>query len=413
MWDKLLNTQRLDDHSSIDNRNPFEKDYDRIVFSSAFRRLQGKTQVFSFPNQDFIHNRLTHSIEVSSVARSLGQMVAQNLNLNPQISTMLSAAALAHDIGNPPFGHLGEGIIQKFFAKNSHYLNKLNHWQKQDFLNFDGNAHGFHLLVRSHVAKNHYNYGLNLCIATLASLIKYPFSSDYCERLRVKKFGFLYEQKEIFNQIVKKVGLKKIDQFHYVRHPMVYLIEAADDICYTVIDLEDAQHKNLISYHQVESFLKPIALEYISGEKVAFSLKKVTDEHEKTALLRAYAIKSLIFQCALLFEKNIQTIAKGDMNGSLLDKIPSANMCQSIKKFSSKNIYIHEDETLGKQTLETLLEKIVPAFINNDEKILKNIPKQYTKKHLNDYQKVLFAVEFIASMTDQFALRFAKYLTES
>ena len=279
-WEKLLSRNRIgeplnEDVQSLNGRSDFQRDFDRIVFCSAFRRLQDKTQVFPLPESDFVHTRLTHSLEVSCVGRSLGNFVGEKIlqrrkklrSLFTQFhfGEIVAAACLAHDIGNPPFGHSGEDAIAEYFKSGNgiQYKNILNKKQWSDISKFEGNAQGFRLVTK---LQNQYNKGgLRLTYAVLGALTKYPkesFTSSAAERVSnniYSKFGFFQSEKNLFKEVAQAVQLEtkvsSTNNLWWNRHPLAFLVEAADDICYRIMDLEDGFRLGLLSFAETENFL--------------------------------------------------------------------------------------------------------------------------------------------------------------
>ncbi len=429
-WNQLLSTTRLgqeelgikdDKHS----RTQFQRDYDRIIFSSPFRRMQNKTQVFPLPGSVFVHNRLTHSLEVASVGRSLGTMFVEKSESekieikNPlfqEIGSVVSAACLAHDMGNPPFGHSGEDAIAQFFKKsNEPRLKKeLSEAQWRDFTQFDGNANAFRLL--SHQFNGRREGGFALTYTTLASIVKYPYES----MLTVKpKFGFFQSEKDIFDRIANELGLLKLSQNpdKYVRHPLVFLVEAADDICYQLMDLEDAHKLKIHSYEQTRSLLMGFfdpQTEMKQISRIEETLHVVADPNEQIAYLRASVIGKLVKQCVETFNEKQDEILSGTFQKALIDHIQTNSLAaiKKIKEVSIRNIYndrsVVEIEISGYQIIGTLLEVFLDAILNPKEgfsmKLIQLMPDQYGGKHESTYEKVQSVVDFVSGMTDLYAL---------
>ena len=327
-WKKLLNDNRLGikkitSGEPLDGRSQFQKDFDRIVFSPAFRRLQDKTQVFPLPESDFVHTRLTHSLEVSVVGRSLGNLVGERIlerdtNLKKEFTKfhfgeIVAAACLAHDIGNPPFGHSGEDAIAEFFKKGNgkdfkELINDEKKWD--DLINYEGNAQGFRIITT--LQNPDVKGGLRLTYATLGAFTKYPkesFTPDTLIKLKkkkaYKKFGFFQAEKKIFKEVAEATGLdckKNGSEFWWCRHPLTFLVEAADDICYRIMDLEDGFRLSLISFAETEELMIPLV------NKNDLKGYKGRDEKEKIGYLRAKGISNLVNELADTFmeeEKNI------------------------------------------------------------------------------------------------------------
>jgi len=429
-WNQLISTTRLGQEqlSGKDishSRTQFQRDYDRIIFSSPFRRMQNKTQVFPLPGSVFVHNRLTHSLEVASVGRSLGSMFVEKAESekmeieNPlfqEIGSVVSSACLAHDMGNPPFGHSGEDAIAQFFKKSTEPILKsdLTDAQWKDFLQFDGNANAFRLL--SHQFNGRREGGFALTYTTLASVVKYPFESMLTEK---PKFGFFQSEKEIYGRIASELGLLQTskDPARYVRHPLVFLVEAADDICYQLMDLEDAHKLKIHSFDQTRSLLMGFfdpQTELKQINRINETLNLVADPNEQIAYLRASVIGKLVKQCVNTFWKKQSDILSGSFQKALIDYVPvtSVEAIKKIKEVSIKNIYndrsVVEIEISGYQIIGTLLEVYTEAILNPKEgmskKMLQIVPDQYRGEHSSTYEKVQAVVDFVSGMTDLYAL---------
>lgn len=427
-WDKLLSTKRLGMKEwkatvQPEDRTQFQRDYDRIIFSSPFRRMQNKTQVFPLPEHIFVHNRLTHSLEVASVGRSLGNLLAEKvLDENPhnplaqEIGTIVSSACLAHDLGNPPFGHSGESAISNFFMKGAgkEYQNKLLPAEWNDFIKFDGNANAFRVLTHQFNGKR--TGGFALTYPTLASIIKYPYESSLATG---QKFGFFQSEIDAVGQIADELEIPASGQspLSFKRYPLVYLVEAADDICYQVMDLEDACKLGILSYERVRelylNFYDPHADSDIL-QNIEKTLRRVTDKNEQISYLRAGVIGKLIHESTLIFKNNYETILAGDFNRSLIGSLQNrqAKAMKLVKEVSFKEVYAHrsvvEIEIAGFKIIGTLLEEFVGAVVNSDDrynkKILSLLPEQYRPQSESLYHKIQSAVDFISGMTDIFAL---------
>lgn len=406
-----------------EDRTQFQRDYDRIIFSSPFRRMQNKTQVFPLPEHIFVHNRLTHSLEVASVGRSLGNLLADKLTaafpengLYSETGTIVSAACLAHDLGNPPFGHSGESAISNFFIKGSgkEFKDNVSEAEWNDFIHFDGNANAFRLLTHQFNGKR--PGGFALTYPTLASIVKYPFESSLASK---QKFGFFQSEKDLYLEVARElqIGARNQQPVHFMRYPLVYLVEAADDICYQVMDLEDACKLGILSYSRVKelylNFYDPVTEKGIL-EGIERTMKFVTDQNEQISYLRAGVIGKLIHECMLIFEEHYQAIGEGSFKGSLIGALKerqSQAMLQ-VKEISSAEVYAHrsvvEIEIAGFKIIGTLLEEFVGATINPDDrynkKILSLLPEQYRPQTDSTYHRIQSAVDFISGMTDVFAL---------
>ena len=332
-WTQLLSTKRFgmeDYHENRkDDRSEFQRDYDRLIFSAPFRRLQNKTQVFPLPGSVFVHNRLTHSLEVACVGRSLGMNVSHQLKIKgveapyiDEIGSIVSAACLAHDMGNPPFGHSGEKAIATYFSEGSGYNLRAsmseNEWK--DITCFEGNANAFRLLT--HQFNGRRNGGFVLTYSTLAAIVKYPYSSVFADEKK-QKFGFFEAEKADFEKIASTLGITKstLNPNRFVRHPLVYLVEAADDICYQIMDIEDAHKLKILSTDETKSLL----LNFFDDERKARrseTLNVVSDVNEQIAYLRSSVIGLLIDQCSIAFIENEEAILAGTFNSTLIKQLP-------------------------------------------------------------------------------------------
>ncbi|GIV43646.1 MAG: dehydrogenase [Bacteroidia bacterium] len=420
----LLNFRRLNQTAQNQRsaRSDFQRDFDRLIFSSPFRRLQNKTQVFPLPGSVFVHNRLTHTLEVSTVGRSLATLCSWEFvsnNVNDFENAMhwgnaVAAACLAHDIGNPPFGHSGEAAISNFFQQKSHanWFQCLSNQQQQDFLKFDGNANTFRVLTHSYPTKRPHGFGLTYTV--LASFVKYPWASDESEE---NKFGYFHAEKENFFQLFKEHMLvNSVDKFF--RHPFVYLLEAADDICYTIIDLEDAHKLKIASTEKVQNWF----LELLSNDAkddAKSELNCIDDDNEKIAFLRGRVIHQLILDCKQVFCSYKKELLEGRPIPSLIKQLPDERLkiIRDIQKYSQKEIYndrrVVEIELAGKQILGGLLEELIEGWFAyeqnpNDrfaQKIVNLIPQQFqVSPEKSHYDKILHIVDFVAGMTDLFAV---------
>ena len=430
-WDQLLSVVRWgnEDYKAGDqeaDRSQFQRDYDRIIFSSPFRRLQNKTQVFPLPGSIFVHNRLTHSLEVASVGRSLGNIFYNKLKkkspdidksfpLIAEIGNCIAAACLAHDMGNPAFGHSGEAAISRYFTDGDgkSFKGDVEPDQWHDLVNFEGNANALRTLIHPYIGKGY--GGFALTYSTLAAIIKYPCSSEAGNRknnIHQKKYGFFQSEKESFIKIASRLGMHKVqdEPMAYKRHPLVYLVEAADDICYNIIDLEDAHRLKILSYEKVEELLLPICEE----EKLQSRLKSITDYDAKVSLLRAKSINKLIGLCAALFFDEQEKILSGRFDTSLTDAMPSPfiEAWKRIIGISVEKIYNHPQviqiEIAGYKVMGGLLEEFIPALIKNDtryyKKLVALIPGQFRPLHPDPYSKIQSVLDFVSGMTDLYAV---------
>jgi dGTPase len=427
-WNQLLSTKRLGmeewkTSARPEDRTQFQRDYDRIIFSSPFRRMQNKTQVFPLPEHIFVHNRLTHSLEVASVGRSLGNLLSEKVTAefpeNPlvsEIGTIVSAACLAHDLGNPPFGHSGESAISNFFQNGAgkEFQNRLAPAEWSDFVRFDGNANALRLLTHQFNGKR--PGGFALTYPTLASIVKYPFESPLATK---QKFGFFQSEKEDYSKIATELHIPQPESEHlsFQRYPLVFLVEAADDICYQIMDLEDACKLGILSYERVkELFLN--FYDFTEDKKALKSieetLNRVTDKNEQISYLRAGVIGKLIHESMRIFKENYETILVGNFNRSLVGSLQSkkAAAMKLVKEVSFSEVYAHrtvvEIEIAGYKIIGTLLEEFVGAVVNPEnkynQKIQSLLPEQYRPQSDSLYHKIQSAVDFISGMTDIFAL---------
>ncbi len=426
-WEHLLSPQRLgSDKKKIENwdyaRSQFQRDYDRIIFSSPFRRMQNKTQVFPLPGSVFVHNRLTHSLEVASVGKTLGNILYLKLKhehdlkdvfLLSELGSIVSSACLAHDLGNPPFGHSGEKAISRFFKEGNGAKLKGEFSKEQwgDLIEFEGNANVLRLLA--HQFKGRRPGGFALTYSTLASLVKYPYGSGSSR----KKYGFFHSEKDTFIQIANEIGVKRISEspVAYARHPLVYLVEAADDICYQVMDIEDAHKLRILSSDETHSLLSGF---FEGDDTFAGESKKVfetvTDVNEQVAYLRAKVINKLVSECIKIFIADYNNIMSGIRSKSLIDSLegnPKKAMtaCMNI---AVNKIYNHssviEVELAGYNILGTLLDEFIPAVIQpNDhysKKLISLLPEQFIFEGNELYGRVQGILDFISGMTDLYAL---------
>lgn len=437
-WTRLLSdsllgkkTQSQEDSS----RSIFERDYDRIIFSHPFRRLQDKTQVFPLPEHDFVHTRLTHSLEVSSVGRSLGKKVGDALMQRyPELSekhysafdfgAVVAAASLTHDLGNPPFGHSGEDAISDFFLHHpvaQPFKEYLTEKEWADLTHFEGNAQGFRLLN-----KGSYQ-GLRLTAATRAAFTKYPRESLIASkdplRCSQKKYGFFQSERNSFIALAEETGLLNLGNETdavWVRHPLAFLVEAADDICYHLIDLEDGCRLGLVSLEETIALMAGILQEKFDPEK----LQKIVDPEEKIGLLRALSIGVLIEQCEEVFLQHEKAILRGTFDKPLTTVIEGKATLDKIREVSVAKIYrsriVLETEVAGFEVITGLLEAIAQAiyakkfrpdrFSSHKKSILRLLPvglqENLNAKDVSTYEILMESVDFVSSMTDSYALTF-------
>lgn len=431
---KIFTNQRTGKNvATTASRTDYQRDYDRIIFSASFRRLQNKTQVFPLPGSVFVHNRLTHSLEVSSVGRSLGSAAGEfifknfekNLSADSQnfyqhnLQNVIAAACLCHDIGNPAFGHSGEDAIASYFEKNESGLKeKFSQKEWEDLVNFEGNANAIRVLTHQQNGKD--EGGTQLTHSTLASIAKYPCEAVAKDKSSIhqKKFGFFQNEKDTFQKIALSVQMLQDSEEPtvYRRHPFVWLVEAADDICYNIIDMEDAHRLGIVSTADCENlFFELIKSENKNTARVEDKLAALSNSNERISYMRAKVINALINKSIELYEKNFQNILNGSLNKSLLDMYKEGNQSlQEIETFSREKIYNHkavvEIENAGYNVMYELLNHFVEPILkpaetrkSYDKMALKLLPQQFQYEKATDYQKVLGVVDFVSGMTDNFA----------
>lgn len=425
-WTQLLNANRFKQErknlNPVETRSQFQRDYDRIIFAPAFRRLQNKTQVFPLPGSVYVHNRLTHSLEVASVGRSLGRKVANYLmsveknipiQLLEEIPTIVSTACLCHDMGNPPFGHSGEDALSKYFreGKGLSLKDKYSDQQWLDLSYFEGNANALRLMT--HQFKGRRQGGFVNTYATLASIVKYPYNSAHTGGA---KYGFFETEKESFQEIIKQAGLIQRADGTFARHPLVFLMEAADDISYVLMDMEDAHRLNILSFDEMITYLSPF---YEDDELLYANFKKVqqqvSDKNEIIAFLRASIINKLINACADVFVSNYNDIMEGAFTDALYKHMPDHLMqnMKACKTMSVKRIYNHRSvikiQLAGYHVLGTLLEEFMRAIQNPEasysKQLLSLIPEQFEVLKGSFYEKTRNVLDFISGMTDIYAVQ--------
>ena len=431
-WNQLISAKRFGmeefHEERQENRSEFQRDYDRLIFSAPFRRLQNKTQVFPLPGSVFVHNRLTHSLEVASVGRSLGDDVAKALlerhpelqdSFLPEIGSIVSAACLAHDLGNPPFGHSGEKAISTFFSEGKGVRLKekqpngeqLSPMEWEDLIHFEGNANAFRILT--HQFEGRRKGGFVLTYTTLASIVKYPFSSSLAGTK--SKFGFFVSEEESFRKIATELGLILLNEhpLKYARHPLVYLVEAADDICYQMMDIEDAHKLKILTTQETQDLL----LSYFPEERkmhMLKTLKLVSDVNEQIAYLRSCVIGLLIQECTQAFLNNEEKILKGEFEGSLIKHISElpAGAYKHSADISLKKIYRSRDvldiELAGFRIISTLLDLMIDAVCSPEKAysqlLINRVSGQYNIKAPVLYERIQAVLDYISGMTDVYAL---------
>lgn len=427
-WQQLISNKRFGlEHlheARKDDRTEFQRDYDRLIFSAPFRRLQNKTQVFPLPGSIFVHNRLTHSLEVSCVGRSLGNEVSQSLiRKHPElvnthlseIGAIVSAACLAHDLGNPPFGHSGEKAIGTYFSEGKGHILKdlLSDKEWNDIIHFEGNANAFRLLT--HQFEGRRQGGFVMTYSTLASIVKYPYSSMLAGNKQ--KFGFFLTEEDYFRKIADELGIIRLngegEPARYARYPLVYLVEAADDICYQMMDIEDAHKLKILTTEETKQLYRG----FLSEERLKRTdmiCQMVTDTNEQIAYLRSTAIGILIKECTRVFVENEDSILAGTFSGPLINHMEehvrkAYEACTHIaysRIYSSKDVV--DIELAGYQVISTLIDLMIEA-VRYPEKaysklLINRVSTQYDISAPTLYGRIIAVLDYISGMTDVYAL---------
>jgi dGTPase len=445
-WETLFSNKRYGSRNlqnTDETRGEYLRDYDRLIFSSQFRRLQDKTQVFPLPGSVFVHNRLTHSLEVASVGRSLGRLVGEKIAKKNEgklsklasefykfeLSDVIQTGCIAHDIGNPPFGHFGEDAIRTFFqelpSKHMDILEReLTTNQLNDLKKFEGNANAFRVLSTIFLKA-----GLKLTYTTLASIVKYPVDSTNgfnksTGLISTKKSGYFDSELSVVKGMANDLQMTYLDESKHLlaRHPYVFLVEAADDICYRIIDLEDAFRLNILSFQEVKALLLPF-FEGENNEKyILEQMQQMKDEKQKLSLLRAMLINLLTQKCSEAFMAHEEALLAGKMNKSLIDLIDqkSIDLLSKIDEVSIEKIYNHksvvEIEIAGFHVIGGLLKEFIGAILEpkslKSKKMKKLIPQQFEINETQGlYQNILSVVDFISGMTDIYAIDLYRKIT--
>ncbi|MGL4629706.1 MAG: dGTP triphosphohydrolase [Leadbetterella sp.] len=425
-WENLFTNHRLGSRNlnlKNDSRGAYIRDYDKVIFSSQFRKLQNKTQVFPFPGSIFVHNRLTHSLEVACVGRSMARMIGEKLAEIHQsdwgketsnfykfeLSDVIQTACLSHDIGNPPFGHFGEEAIRSFFSDffKDHTWD-LSQSQIRDLQKFEGNANAFRILTSLFL-----NNGLKLTYPTIASIIKYPVSSiaGFQKTLIKKKSGFFQNEKDHFTSVMETLGVPKISEDSFARHPYVYIVEAADDICYRIIDLEDALRLHIVPYNELEALLLPFFAKEANYDFILDQLSQILDAGQKISFLRAMLINILVEGCTEVYLAHEKELLEGTLDKSLIDLLPIewVDLLKKIDNYSVKYIYnsqrVIEKELTGHKVIYGLLEQFVNSRIYpknaTSKKIKCLLPFTFSEELYTDLLQIL---DYITDMTDEQAL---------
>ena len=427
-WQQLISNKRFGlEHlheARKDDRTEFQRDYDRLIFSAPFRRLQNKTQVFPLPGSIFVHNRLTHSLEVSCVGRSLGNEVSQSLiRKHPElvnthlseIGAIVSAACLAHDLGNPPFGHSGEKAIGTYFSEGKGQILKdlLSDKEWNDIIHFEGNANAFRLLT--HQFEGRRQGGFVMTYSTLASIVKYPYSSMLAGNKQ--KFGFFLTEEDYFRKIADELGITRLsgegEPARYARYPLVYLVEAADDICYQMMDIEDAHKLKILTTEETKQLYRGFLSEK-RLKRTDMICQMVTDTNEQIAYLRSTAIGILIKECTRVFVENEDSILAGTFSGPLINHMEehvrkAYEACTHIaysRIYSSKDVV--DIELAGYQVISTLIDLMIEA-VRYPEKaysklLINRVSTQYDISAPTLYGRIIAVLDYISGMTDVYAL---------
>ena len=431
-WSRLISDKRLGMERFHDPRNhtrsDFQRDYDRMVFSSPFRRLQNKTQVFPLPGSIFVHNRLTHSLEVASVGRSMAKEAAlrlRDMHGDSRCGTgfddfpdIVAAACLCHDLGNPPFGHSGEKTIATYFSEGEgqQLRERLSERQWADLVNFEGNANSFRLLTHQFVGRR--QGGFAMTYSTLAAMVKYPRTSMLAEPNH-PKFGFFESEEPLYRRIAAELGIPELEPGRFARHPLVYLMEAADDICYQIMDIEDAHRLAILSLDEV-AFL---FLGFF-GEEDAARMRRgmghLDDPNEKVGYLRSNVIGALVGDCARVFAENETSLLRGELEGSLIDQASPRlregyGRCAAIAR---KKIYMASDvidvEMAGNRIITYLLNSLMEAVIHPERNfsrlLLETVPGQYDIGSDSLYTRIQGVLDHVSGMTDVYALNLFRKL---
>jgi len=441
-FQRLFTTKRVgSDKVPADTRSGFQRDFDRLIFSSAFRRLQNKTQVFPLPGTAFVHNRLTHSLEVASVGRSLGKMIGERISTpfkntheeayefyRYELSNVIAAACLAHDIGNPAFGHSGEKAISAYFIERAaekldgtplQALFSEREWK--DLCTFEGNANAVRVLTHSY--RGRFRGGFGLTYTTIAAILKYPCESVAVDKAykHRKKWGFFRTEQQTIESIAAELDMIRESSapLIYKRHPFVYLVEAADDICYSIVDLEDAQRLGILGKEEVAAVLIDVIQKLDPAERESNKtygyFKNMGDANEAIAFLRARVINLFTHRATEIFMANSTAILAGTYNSTLIDTINNeCGALHHVNALSVEKIYGHDTvvqvEIAGYNVMSELLQLFVPALLkeaptHKEKNVLKLIPYQFTafEETASKYEKVLCALDFISGMTDEYA----------
>lgn len=430
-WSQLLTATRLGHKNSANERGrtQFHKDYDRIIFSQSFRQLNRKTQVHPLTQHDGVHTRLTHSLEVSCVGRSLGMLAAEKIKSDlpswidaSDIGAIIQAACLAHDIGNPPFGHAGEYAIREWFDDASHrnFLTQLSQQEQADVRQFEGNAQGLRFLT--HIDDHPNEGGMRLTYATLGTYLKYPWLSQTIEQQpshQRAKFGCYQAEKELLAQIAEQLGLIQLGEYHYCRHPLTYLLEAADDICYALIDLEDGISLNMLTYEEVEPLFTALLGDYGLPNELA---NPYATWQQKIAALRGRVMKRLVEEVTDAFARHQHEILTGQLQGHLLQYCPKDIEIgiNAAKSLAREKIFKHRQkldlEVIAHMSLQHILDAFIPLTMPHKtlsfkEQRLMDILQQFGARFENHhYNNIMQVLDIISKFSDHQAYELAQVL---
>jgi dGTPase len=426
-WASLLNRTRF--HSGNEGqdelgRSPFHKDHDKIVFSGAFRRLGRKTQVHPLSRNDHVHTRLTHSLEASCVGRSLGMRVGEQLRgVLPEwagpadLGAIVQAACLAHDIGNPPFGHAGEYAIRDWFLHAAHrgLLDGLSADEQRDLCTFEGNAQGFRAVTQ--IEYNQFEGGMRLTFATLGALMKYPFSSRHEVH---GKFGVFRTELPALHETAQRLGLLRLEEERYCRHPLAWLTEAADDVCYALIDLEDGNEMEILDYEEIEPIYR-----LLSDDERPPAAQKYSDRR-RLAAWRGKVVERLVNELSAAFVAQQDALLEGRLAGELIDYCDPRvrDGIRAAKALARERIFNNHRKTeieIGAfSIIAVLLDAYADAVLElhrhgeagfRNRKLLGLISNNRPSAEEPLYLSYMRVADFIAGMTDNFAMGLAHRIT--
>ena len=430
-WGRIISDKRLGMEEYHDPRrhirSDFQRDYDRLIFSSPFRRMQNKTQVFPLPGSIFVHNRLTHSLEVSSVGRSMANEVALQLLERHEgepwvgklrhIGDIVATACLSHDLGNPPFGHNGEKTISTFFTEGAGQVFKslISERRWEDISHFEGNANSFRLLC--HQFEGRREGGFAMTYSSLASVVKYPFTSEHCKHNG--KFGFFESEEGIYRRVAEDLGIPELSQGVFARHPLVWLVEAADDICYQVMDIEDAHRLKILSTDEVKRLLLDF-FDSERGARMVRSMDRLKDPNEQIGYLRSNVIGAMVNECASVFVREEDKILSGTAQGSLIGMMEPRlrDAYQRCSDTAWAKIYrsaeVVDIEIAGNRILTYLLEVLTEAILHPERNfsrlLIEKVPAQYSMRDKDLYHRLQGVLDHVSGMTDVYALNLYRQL---